>query len=78
MVNHDLTAPKKSGRASPTGQVQSQPENHGNAAMPGPVTSTVISNVRGRSLISAGKDVLVNVNGNQETQVSVPVTSGTD
>ena len=79
LVNHDLTAPKKSGRAaSPTGQAQSQPENHGNAPTPGPVTSTVISNVRGRSLISAGKDVLVNVNGNQETQVSVPVTSGTD
>ena len=78
LVNHDLTAPKKSDRAGPTGQASSQPENYGNAPTPGPVTSTVISNVRGRSLISGGKDVQVNVNGNQETQVSVPVTSGTD
>ncbi len=30
-----------------------------------PITSTVISNVRGRSIIAGSKDVIVNVNGSK-------------
>ena len=31
-----------------------------------PITSTVISNVRGRSIIAGNKDVIVNVNGSKQ------------
>ena len=40
--------------------------SHQDESVSGPVTSTVISNVRGRSIISGGKDVIVNVNGSKQ------------
>ena len=39
----------------------------------------VMSNVRGRSIISGSKDLIVNVNGSaQEPPMLAPLTSGTD